>query len=42
MTRAVQTALTALEPLLEGDGPRCLELKLNAREKKNWGGARVN
>jgi len=35
LTRALQTALVALEPLLQG---RRLELKANVREKKNWGG----
>lgn len=37
LTRAVQTALVALEPLLRMPGKQ-LELKIYAREKKNWGG----
>mmetsp|Transcript_41004 Transcript_41004/g.108374 ORF Transcript_41004/g.108374 Transcript_41004/m.108374 type:complete len:281 (+) Transcript_41004:2-844(+) len=37
LTRALQTALVALEPLLQLPG-RTLELKLNVREKKNFGG----
>ena len=37
LTRAVQTAITALEPILSQPG-NMLELKLNAREKKNFGG----
>jgi len=35
LTRALQTALVVLEPLLQG---RHLELKANVRERKNWGG----
>ena len=37
LTRAVQTAITALQPILTQPGVT-LELKLNAREKKNFGG----
>ena len=37
LTRAVQTALVALVPLLKLPN-RTLELKLNVREKKNFGG----
>ena len=37
LTRAVQTAITALQPILSRQGST-LELKLNAREKKNFGG----
>eukprot|EP00316_Scyphosphaera_apsteinii_P020048 CAMPEP_0119331740 /NCGR_PEP_ID=MMETSP1333-20130426/81294_1 /TAXON_ID=418940 /ORGANISM="Scyphosphaera apsteinii, Strain RCC1455" /LENGTH=625 /DNA_ID=CAMNT_0007341413 /DNA_START=54 /DNA_END=1931 /DNA_ORIENTATION=+ len=37
LTRALQTALVALEPLLSATG-NVLELKANVREKKNWGG----
>jgi len=35
LTRALQTALVVLEPLLAGSR---LELKANVRERKNWGG----
>lgn len=39
LTRALQTALIALEPLLQSSSPpRRLDLKANVREKKNWGG----
>ena len=37
LTRAVQTAIVALSPVLE-QGKRTLELKTNVREKKNFGG----
>ncbi|KAL1515006.1 hypothetical protein AB1Y20_004077 [Prymnesium parvum] len=37
LTRALQTALVGLQPLLEAQGAT-LELKQNARERKNWGG----
>ena len=37
LTRAVQTALVGLEPVLRMPGKR-LELKINAREKKSRGG----
>jgi len=37
LTRAVQTALVALQPLLSSSG-MSLHLKPNAREKKNFGG----
>ena len=37
LTRALQTAMLSLQPLLEQDGA-VLQLKQNARERKNWGG----
>ena len=37
LTRALQTAMLSLQPLLEQPGA-VLELKQNARERKNWGG----
>ena len=37
LTRAVQTAIVGMAPLLSG-GRKTLELKLNVREKKNFGG----
>lgn len=37
LTRAMQTAIVALEPILTSTGG-VLELKLNVREKKNFGG----
>lgn len=37
LTRALQTAIVALAPVLRSPG-RVLELKLNVREKKNFGG----
>ena len=38
LTRALQTAIVGLQPLLQADGAPPLELKANAREKKNFGG----
>ena len=37
LTRAVQTAIVALAPILQ-QGKQTLELKTNVREKKNFGG----
>ena len=37
LTRALQTALVALAPILGQPGKQ-LEIKMNAREKKNFGG----